>query len=128
MKNPIHHLTLTVNDAERSATWYQALFGEATEVRREGTGWKRIRMAWPNDLIIGVVQFDEAPQQQKFSHLNVGLDHIGLACDSEAEIHEWIKRLDELGFEHGPFEDAVYGWVVTARDPDNIPIEFFCAK
>jgi hypothetical protein len=85
-------------------------------------------MDWPNGLIIGVVQFEDAPRAQKFSHLNVGLDHIGLACESEDEIHGWIKKLDELGFEHGPFENAVYGWVVTARDPDNIPIEFFCAK
>ncbi|HEY3293200.1 MAG TPA: VOC family protein [Candidatus Nanopelagicaceae bacterium] len=128
MKNPIHHLTLTVNDVEKSAAWYKALLGEATEIRREGPGWRRLRMDWPNGLIIGVVQFEDAPRAQKFSHLNVGLDHIGLACESEDEIHGWIKKLDELGFEHGPFENAVYGWVVTARDPDNIPIEFFCAK
>jgi hypothetical protein len=36
--------------------------------------------------------------------------------------------LDDLGFEHGPIEDVPYAWAVTARDPDNIPLEFFCAK
>lgn len=128
MKNPVHHITLTVNDVERSFSWYTSLFGEATVIRREGPGWKRIRLTWPNGLVIGVTQHDEALPAQKFSHLNVGLDHIGLACESEDEVRAWVSKLDELGFEHGPFENVVYGWAVTARDPDNIPIEFFCAK
>lgn len=128
MKNPIHHITLTVNDVEKSATWYKSLIGEATEIHREGPGWKRIRMSWPNGLVIGVTQHDKALPRQRFSHLTVGLDHIGLACESEDEVRMWMRKLDELGFEHGPLENVVYGWAVTARDPDNIPIEFFCAK
>ncbi len=128
MKNPIHHITLTVNDVEISANWYKSLFGDASEIRREGPGWKRIRMTWPNGLVIGVAQHDDALPEQKFSHLVVGLDHIGLACESEDDVRSWVKKLDELGFEHGPFENVVYGWAVTTRDPDNIPIEFFCSK
>lgn len=128
MKNPVHHVTLTVNDVERSAIWYTSLFGEASVIRRESPGWKRIRLTWPSGLVIGVTQHDGALPAQKFSHLTVGLDHIGIACESEDEVHSWVRKLDELGYEHGPFENVAYGWVVTARDPDNIPIEFFCAK
>lgn len=128
MKNPIHHITLTVNDVEKSADWYKSLLGEATVIHREGQGWKRIRMTWPNGLVIGVAQHDGTLPEQRFSHLAVGLDHIGLACESEDEVRGWVRRLDELGFEHGPFENVVYGWAVTARDLDNIPIEFFCSK
>ena len=128
MINPIHHITLTVNDAESTATWYQSLLGEATVIRREGPGWKRVRLNFPSGLVLGFTQHDAAAKGQKFSHLTVGLDHIGLACASESEVRGWAAKLDELGFEHGPVEDVSYGWAVTARDPNNIPIEFFCSK
>lgn len=126
--NPIHHITLTVNDAEATATWYKSLLGEATEIHREGPSWKRVRLNFPSGLIIGFTQHEAAIKKQTFTQLSVGLDHIGLTCESESEVRGWAAKLDELGFEHGPVEDVSYGWAVTARDPDNIPIEFFCAK
>ena len=128
MKSSIHHITLTVNNVEATAIWYQSLLGEATVVHREGPNWKRIRLNWPSGLVLGFTEHDAAPEGEKFSHLRVGLDHIGLACESEHEVRAWAVRLDELGFEHGPVEDVAYAWAVTARDPNNIPIEFFCAK
>ena len=124
----VHHLTLCVTDVERSARWYQQLLGEATVVDRTGPDFRRKRMAWPNGLIIGVTEFPHAPDVNRFTHLNAGLDHVGLGCSSEEEVRQWAKRIDELGFDRGPVEEAPYGWAVTARDPDNIPIEFFCAK
>lgn len=128
MTSPIHHVTLSVTDADASAAWYQSLLGAADVVEREGAGWRRIRMAWPSGLVIGVTQFDAADPARRFTHLAVGLDHLGLACASEAEVRAWAAKLDGLGFVHGPVEDAPYGWAVTARDPDDIAIEFYCAK
>jgi len=121
----IHHLTLTVSDVEVSARWYQALLGDAQVVERAMPGWRRSRMAWPDGLIIGVTQF-EGPPPERFTHLHVGLDHVGLTCKSEDEVRAWAQTMDRLGIEHGPVEEAPYGWAVTARDPDNIPVEFFC--
>lgn len=126
--NSIHHITLTVTDAAKSARWYQDLLGEATIIERAGEGWKRTRMNWPNGLVIGVTEHDATPSGDTFSHARVGLDHIGLGCSDETEVREWHSKLESLGFEHGPLEDVAYGWAVTARDPDNIAIEFFCAK
>ncbi len=126
--SPIHHITLTVTDAAQSAAWYQALLGEATVIERVGDGWKRTRMSWPNGLVIGVTEHDTTASGDSFSHDRVGLDHIGLACANEAEVIDWHAKLENLGFEHGPLEDVAYGWAVTARDPDNIAIEFYCAK
>jgi glyoxylase I family protein len=128
MTCPIHHVTFSVNDVERTAIWYKSLLGEATEIRREGPGWKRIRLTWSSGLAIGFTEYDGRTKGAKFSHLISGLDHIGLACISESEVRDWSRRLDELGFEHGLVEDVPYAWAVTARDPDNIPIEFFCPK
>lgn len=122
----IHHITLTVSNADSSARWYQQLLGEAQVVERSMPGWRRVRMNWPDGLTIGVTQFDGAPSPEPFHHLRVGLDHLGLACHTEMEVREWAASMTRLGFDHGPVEEAPYGWAVTARDPDNIPVEFFC--
>ena len=58
----------------------------------------------------------------------MGLDHVGLGCASERQVRELAARMDALGERHGPVEAAPYGWAVTARDPDDIPIEFFCPR
>jgi len=124
----IHHISLSVLDIEKSGRWYQALLGPAEVFRREGDGWIRLRMNWPNGLVISVTAHSSTRAAQRFDHTQVGLDHIGFGCLSEAEVRNWVARLDELKFEHGPLENVSYGWTVTARDPDGIPIEFFCQK
>ena len=124
----IHHLTLTVSDAEASAEWYQRLLGPASVTRREGPGWSRVRMQWAQGLIIGATQHDSTIPGDRFDHSRVGLDHIGLGCRDEAEVRAWASRLDDLGIVHGPVEDVPYGWAVTARDPDGIAVEFFAGK
>lgn len=124
----VHHVTLTVQDIERSATWYQQLLGPADVARRSGDGWERIRMAWPEGLVIGVTAHASSPAGESFDPRHTGLDHIGLACASEEEVRAWALRLDELHIERGPVEEMPYCWAVTARDPDDIAIEFFCAK
>jgi glyoxylase I family protein len=116
-----------VSDVDRSAQWYQALLGTAQVIHREGPGWVRIRMQWPNGLVIGVTEH-EATTGSPFDESRIGLDHIGLGCKDESEVRAWHDVLDRLGFEHGPVEDVPYGWAVTARDPDGIPVEFFCSR
>jgi len=124
----VHHVTLSVTDVEVSSAWYLALFGAAEVVRREGPGWSRIRMAWPGGLFIGVTRHESTSAAERFDHARVGLDHLGIGCSSESDVRAWAARLDELGFERGPVEDVPYAWTVTARDPDGIPVEFFCPK
>ncbi len=124
----VHHVTISVTDAETSAEWYQRLLGPAEITRREGADWTRIRMQWPSGLVIGATQHEGTSAGDRFDHTRVGLDHLGLACADEAEVRAWLELMDDLGIAHGPFEDAPYGWAVTARDPDGLPIEFFCLK
>ena len=124
----VHHITLTVSDVEQSAAWYQRLLGSADAAHRTGDGWQRIRLAWPDGLVIGVTAHASTTREDSFDYSRIGLDHIGLACASEQEVRAWATRLDELGIDHGPVESAPYGWAVTARDPDGIAIAFFCSK
>jgi len=122
----VHHVTLTVTDAERSALWYQELLGAAATVHRHGPTWERIRMQWPSGLVIGVTRHDSTGDAV-FDCTVPGLDHVGLGCASADDVYAWASRMTELGIDHGPVEEVAYGWAVTARDPDGIAIEFFCA-
>lgn len=129
MKHPsIHHLTLSVTDAQRSADWYRSLLGEATIIEREAPGWKRTRMQWPSGLVIGLTQHSSTSTTDVFDYSRVGLDHIGLGCASEVEVRQWAAHMDSVDITHGPIEDVPYGWAVTAKDPDGIAVEFFCPK
>lgn len=123
----VHHITFTVSDVARSAAWYQALLGPATLVERQGPSWSRIRMQWPSGLVVAVTHHD-ATVTESFDATRVGLDHVGLGCADEADVRSWYEKLDSLDVEHGPLEDVAHGWVVTARDPDGIAVEFYCAK
>lgn len=124
----VHHLTLSVRDPEASALWYQRLLGPAEVFRRVGEGWTRVRMQWPNALVIGLTRHDATGAADRFDHARVGLDHVGLGCTSEADVREWAEFMDREGIAHGPVEEAPYGWAVTTRDPDGIPVEFFCGR
>ena len=124
----IHHLTLTVTDVTRIAEWYQALLGPATIAERPSPDWDRIRMQWPGGLVIGVTAHRSTQTGERFDHTRVGLDHIGLGCADESAVRAWAQRLDAIGAPRGPVEDVAYGWAVTGRDPDNIPVEFFAGK
>ena len=124
----IHHLTLTVTEVDRSAAWYQALLGPAVAIRRTGPGWVRVRMQWSSGLVIGVTAHERTPAGDAFAHERVGLDHVGLGCRDEAEVRRWARRLDQIGAIRGSVEDVPYGWAVTGRDPDSIPVEFFAPK
>ena len=124
----IHHLTLTVLDAEASAEWYQRLLGPAEVIRRVGDGWTRVRMQWPTGVVIGVTRHDGTGAVDRFGHERVGLDHVGLGCSSEDDVRAWAEHMDRTGIAHGPVETVPYGWAVTARDPDGIPVEFFCSR
>ena len=66
------------------------------------------------------------PRPSRFSEFNVGLDHVSFGCADRAALEGWQRRLDELGIEHGGIKDAAYGSGISFRDPDNIPLEFFC--
>jgi catechol 2,3-dioxygenase-like lactoylglutathione lyase family enzyme len=85
-------------------------------------------MQWASGLVIGVTAHDGSAANDVFGPERVGLDHIGLGCRDEAEVRRWARRLDSIGAPRGPVEDVPYGWAVTGRDPDGIPVEFFAPK
>ncbi len=128
MKSPatFHHVTLTVTDLARSVDWYERVLGMTKVADREGPTWTRALMRSEGGLVIGLT-VHEGTGRDRFDERRVGLDHLSIACEDRAEVEAWERHLTELGVEHGDLVDAGYGYVLTSRDPDGIPVEFFAS-
>jgi len=121
----LHHIALTVTDLEASIAWYQRVFGIAyqmEEAHEGGVGKLLTDDRW--GLII-VLHHHDANSGERFSERRTGLDHVGLAVASRAELEGWRRHLAELGVEYSPITDRPYGSVLVFRDPDNIQLELF---
>jgi catechol 2,3-dioxygenase-like lactoylglutathione lyase family enzyme len=122
----INHVAVTVRDLELSGPWYRRLFG-ADPVLDEHTeaGFRHLVWLLDGGTVFGIHQHDRGASDEGFSELRVGLDHVGFGCASRGELEEWVRRLGELGIEHGGIVEAPYGSGLSFRDPDGIALELF---
>lgn len=122
----IAHVAVTVRDLAVSIPWYRALFGDDPALDEDtGAGFHHVVWALDNGTLFGIHQHSTPAAPEKFSELRVGLDHVGFAVASRAELQTWASRLEELGVAHGGIVDAHYGSGLSFRDPDGIALEFF---
>lgn len=121
----IAHVAVTVRDLDRSATWYERLFG-TEPVLDEDTGSFRHRVYALGGTLFGLHSHPTAPGDDAFSATDTGLDHVAFGVANRAALQEWVTTLDELGVEHGGIVDAHYGSGVSFKDPDGIALEIFC--
>jgi glyoxylase I family protein len=119
------HIAVTVTDLERSAAWYERLL-DAKPVLDEDTGPFHHK-AWLLDggTLFAIHAFPDLHGTDPCDERTPGIDHVGFAVGSRADLEKWQTRLDELGIKHGGIVDAHYGSGLSFRDPDNIPLEFF---
>ncbi len=131
----IHHIALTVTDLEAGIPWYEKVFNiryQMEEGHRGGTGKVLADDAW--QLMI-VLHRHDANGAEKFAETRTGLDHVGLAVSTRADLEAWQAHLEEMGVERSsvanrpctqsPIVDRPYGSVLVFRDPDNIQLEMF---
>jgi catechol-2,3-dioxygenase len=122
---PITHVALTVTDLDRSAPWYERLFG-TTPVIDEDTGpFRHVVWLLGGHTLVGLHQFPDPVSRDPFNERRAGLDHLAFACANRDELVRWEARLRELGVPNGGIVDAPYGSGLSFRDPDNIALEFF---
>jgi len=122
----INHVALTVRDLEVSAPWYQALIGtDPLHDEHTNGGFRHVVWRLSNGTLLSIHQHDRSAEGGHFSEFRIGLDHIGFGCADRAELEGWVKRLEELGVEHGGIVDEDYGSGLSFRDPDGIALEFF---
>ncbi|MDA8367838.1 MAG: VOC family protein [Actinomycetota bacterium] len=124
----IHHLDLSVADAESSADWYGRVL-DARRLRRVEFP-SRTMIVLVHDrsgLVIGLNQHHESAGEP-FDERVAGLDHVGFTVESRAALDEWQLRLERLGVLFSPVADVAAGSALVFRDPDNIQLELWWPK
>ena len=133
----LHHIAITVRDFDVSIPWYERVFAikEEMEYSHEGgIGKLLVDETWQLTIVLHV---HDATGDELFSERRTGLDHLGMAVPSRADLVAWQERLESLGdvrrtatadrpLTQSPITDASYGSILVFRDPDNIQLEL-CA-
>lgn len=121
--NGIHHLALRVTDFQRARRFYSDTLGfpiamEADNLMILLAGQTAIAVRGPDE---------QTAESDVFSPFRVGLDHVALACDDEAELERVAAALAEAGIENtGVKMDEVLGKrYIAFKDPDRIAWEFY---
>lgn len=124
IKTPgVHHVALRVTDYERAKRFYVDTLGFQIALEKPNlfiffAGSSAVAVRGPEA---------ETPKDDKFNPFRVGLDHVALACEDEAEIERVAKALADAGVENtGVKVDETLGKKYVAfKDPDRIAWELY---
>jgi glyoxylase I family protein len=121
----VSHTSFSARDAERSARWWQDVFGFEELDRPKGDGWRGIVLVHrPTGTVIEFQQH-EANQGEPFDPVRTGFDHLGFLVADPAELDVWQAHFAECGVTFTPVVHHGYGSVLTFKDPDGLQFEMF---
>jgi len=122
----VHHVGLTVTDAERSKGWYSEVLGMIEWMREEYPGGHTIGMVRPGSGLFIGLDTHERNGAEEFAPHRTGLDHLALAVDSRAELDTWHRHLVATGVNCSDVREFTHpgtGALCTFSDPDGIALE-----
>ncbi|MEX0874578.1 MAG: VOC family protein [Actinomycetota bacterium] len=120
----IGHITLTVNDLEKSTEFYNKVFNAQT-IDSGDDEHGRWALSLGPPLMVGLREHAKTSKGDGFDPFRVGLDHFGVHVGSKEELESWKTWLDECGAKNSGIVESPYGLHLNAKDPDAIAIEFF---
>lgn len=118
----IHHVTLTVNDVDAAAGWFERVLGFRLLTRLEHNGLPKA-LSKRGAMMVTFINHGAATSGN-FDERRVGLDHLSFAV-TDAELEAWGARLDELGVTRSPVAEGLKGRLISFRGPDDIALEFY---
>ena len=122
----IHHVVLTVSDADKSADWYKELFGFVELMRDEhhGGGGGHTILVGNEDFSMAVgLAHHPTNGGESFDPTRTGLDHVGFTVPDRATLEKWESTLSEKGITHSPITDHDWGSSLNFRDPDQMQLQ-----
>ena len=125
----IHHINLSVTDSDRSADWYEEVFGLKRFVKLddEQGRWSKIILQHTSGLLVGLTQH-QTNEGEGFDEVRTGMDHVAFSVSDDAALDDWERHLHDLGVTHSEIRTSPLGRLIVIRDPDNIQLEVYAAK
>jgi len=134
-KAALHHIALTVTDIDASVAWYERIFSVSHRIDVPHQGGVGKILADAEQRLMFALHHHDSNGGSLFDERRNGLDHIGLAVTTRAELEQWQQHLEANGVIRGnmadkpltqsPIADETYASVLVFRDPDNIQLELF---
>ncbi|HUO48545.1 MAG TPA: VOC family protein [Acidimicrobiales bacterium] len=131
----MHHVALTVSDVDASVSWYETVFPVTHRVDIPHEGGVGKLLSDDRGGLMFVLHEHATNDGVPFAETTTGLDHVGLAVPTRAELQAWQDHLEAQGvtktavadkpLTQSPIADAPYASVLVFRDPDNIQLELF---
>ncbi len=125
-----HHVTLNVQDVEKSERWYCEVLGFARVTDYATDTFERVIMRHPDSgAVIGLNRHVGPVSAEPFDERRAGLDHLALRVPDRDTLDAWILRFDERRVAHSEIKAAAIpgSFLVVFRDPDDIQLEVFAA-
>ena len=118
----IHHLALRTSDLARAKDFYQDMLGFQVVLEKPD-----VFIIVAGTTFIGFREATVQSPDEKFNPFNIGLDHLALGCESEAELYRVAQALAAANIENtGVKMDQTLGkYYVSFKDPDRINWEFY---
>src|SRR2546427_8469016 len=126
IKTPgVHPARLRSADCRRSKQFYTETLGFPIALEQPG-----LLIILAGNTAVGIrAPVGGTPKGDRFNPLRVGLDHLAIACQDEAELGRVAKALTQAGIENtGVKKDETLGKrYVAFKDPDRIAWELYMA-
>lgn len=119
------HISLTVTDPERSAGFYNRVFGTETVFTADDETISLIVVSRPGMMI--ALRDHPGMVAEGFDPTRVGLDHVAFQVPSRAELEVWRASLLADGVVCSEIESSPFGVHLNLKDPDGIAVELFAA-
>ena len=121
----ISHIDLTVSDCDRSADWWQDVFGFVLVNRTQADSFETRSLVHPSGVALTVVTHDGTGAVGAFNERRTGLDHLAFRVADIDELRRWVAHLENKNVVHTGIIDVGYGPTIVIRDPDNMQLELY---